>query len=191
MKKFYSLSAIALIFMMAFSLQSCDEDVWIADSLEGTWEGNMFISYEYDNRVYDATYTEIGFELDPFRFRRGTGYWIDHYDNYGWGRNYVANHIRWEVVDRTIHIYFMEEGNDLYIEDYSISENYFTGYIYDGDTRVKFKLRHTSSPHWDDYDYGYNYYYAKPNVTEGAAAEQAPVVRRFVRPSAAEEQAEK
>lgn len=184
MKKLYSLSMMAMMFFATFSFVSCDEDIWIADSLEGTWEGPMYMMYEYNGHVYESTYTEIGFELDPFRLRRGSGYWIDHYDNYGWGRDYVANHIRWEVVDEVIHIHFLEENSDIYIEDYRISDNYFTGYIYDGETRVQFKLRHTSSPHWDDYEYGYynNYYYAKGTGDFGVPAEaKQPTVRRFVK----------
>ncbi len=203
MKKLYSLSLIAIMLMSACTLVSCDEDVWIADSLEGTWEGPMNICYEYNNRVYESLYTEICFELDPFRFRRGSGYWIDHYQNYGWGRDYVANHIAWEVVDKVIHIHFLEDGTDLFIEDYTVSDAWFMGYIYDGDARIKFKMRHTYSPHWDEYEYGivgytggyggyggydgyydgYGGYYApkNPNTTNQKA--DKPKVRRFIKPN--------
>ena len=199
MKKLYSLSLIAIMLMSACTLVSCDEDVWIADSLEGTWEGPMNICYEYNNRVYESLYTEICFELDPFRFRRGSGYWIDQYQIYGWGRDYVANHITWEVVDKVIHIHFLEDGTDLFIEDYTVSDAWFMGYIYDGDARIKFKMRHTYSPHWDEYEYGivdytggyggyggydgYGGYYApkNPNATDQKA--DKPKGRRFIKPN--------
>lgn len=165
MKKLYSLWSMALMAVMMMSLASCDwlEDEDIAYTLEGTWEGNMYVSSEWDGRTYDATYTEICFQRDPFKYRTGYGYWVDHYSNAGWGRNYVANHIEWRVRDRSIQIDFVEEGTTIWIENYGLDFDYFSGTIYDGDSRVRFSLRHTSSPNWDDYYYGWNdyYYYSK------------------------------
>lgn len=178
MKTLNRLLMLALLAMLSFSLASCDDDYDIAETLEGTWEGNMYISSEYNGVVYDAVYSKICFDIDPFHWTSGSGYWVDYYDEYGWGRNYIANHIDWKVRDRAIYIYFREEGSELWIEDYRLTDRHFTGYIYDGDNRVKFSLIHTSSPRWDDYYYGYDRdWYAKgmvDNENGNATSTEAP-----------------
>ena len=171
---------MVLLAVLSMSFVSCEwnDDDEIAYTLEGTWKGNMYVSSEWDGRTYDATYSEICFLRDPYRYSSGTGYWVDYYSNTGWGRNYVANHIEWTVNYRTITVYFVEEGT-----------------IYDGESRVDFRLTHTSSPNWNNYYYGWDdyyyddYYYAKKNVIDfdsmEAAGSGVPEVKaehkRFVR----------
>ena len=103
---------------------------------------------------------------------------MDYYNDYGWGRNYVANHIDWRVNYGRIEIYFREEGVTIYIEDYSLNDDYFTGTIYDGYNRVDFCLYHVSSPNWNDYYYGWDtyYYYSKENNTWTRANKDAEPV---------------
>ncbi len=161
MKKNYFAMSLLLMLAAVMGLSSCGEDYRIAYTLEGTWRGDMLVSHEYDGIVYDAAYSEITFETDPFAFRSGSGYWIDYYDDYGWGRNYVANHIRWQVQNGVIRVDFIEEGVSVWIEDYRLSDNRFVGVIYDGSNRVSFNLYHVSSPNWNDYDYGWDYFYGK------------------------------
>lgn len=43
---------MAFMALMAMTFTSCDEDAEIAYTLEGTWSGNMYVSMEYDGRVY-------------------------------------------------------------------------------------------------------------------------------------------
>lgn len=165
---------MVLLAVLSMSFVSCewDDDDEIAYTLEGTWRGKMYMSEEWNGEEYDATYSEICFLRDPYRYSSGTGYWVDYYDNYGWGRNYVANHIEWTVNDRTITVYFVEEGTTLWIDNFRLSDNYFSGVIHDGDTRVDFRLQHMSSPNWDNYYWGYDdwdyYYYSKENKTTRA-----------------------
>ena len=197
MKKMYTLWTMVLLAVLSMSFTSCewDDDDAIAYTLEGTWKGNMYVSSEWDGRVYDATYSELCFLRDPYRYSSGTGYWVDYYNNAGWGRNYVANHIEWTVYNRTIKVDFLEEGTTLWIEEFSLDDNYFSGTIYDGESRVEFQLTHTSSPNWNNYYYGWDdyyyddYYYAKKNVIDfdsmEAAGSGVPEVKaerkRFVR----------
>lgn len=157
-KKITTIMTMFLLAITSLGLTSCEDEA-IASTLEGTWEGNMYISSEWNGRVYDATYTEIEFLLDPFRFTKGSGYWVDHYSNAPW--DYIACHIDWRVDNGCITVYFREEDSQITIEDYRLSDNLFTGTIYDYDKRVKFALRHTSSPNWEDeYDYwGYDDWY--------------------------------
>ena len=58
-------------------------------------------------------------------------------------------------------MYLVEEGTYVQIHDYRLSDNYFVGNIYYGDQRVNFKMRHTSSPNWNDFYWGWDYYYSK------------------------------
>lgn len=163
MKKFYHLVLLAFMAITATTFTSCDEDTQIALTLEGVWQGNMYVSASWNGRDYYATSTEITFEGDDFHWSHGTGYWADYYSGAPW--DYVANHIQWRVVNRSIEVYFIEEGTTVYIEDYSLSDNYFSGYIQDGDNDVEFRLRHVASPRRSSYDYwgydGWNHYYSR------------------------------
>lgn len=180
MKRIAAFMTMTLITVLALTLTSCDEDSEIAYTLEGTWEGNMYVSSTYNGRTYDATYSEICFSRDPYTYSSGTGYWVDHYSNTGWGRNYVANHIEWTVSNSRIQVYFVEENATIWIEEYRLNDNYFKGTIYDGNNTVDFSLTHTSSPNWNDYDYGYdNYNYVKTRSENGTNSTEKPV--RFFR----------
>lgn len=181
MKKFF---LYILMLMPVFALSSC-EDAEIASTLEGTWKGNMYISTEHGDYTYDATYTEITFEIDPFYFSKGSGYWVDYYDTGKYRtitRDYVANHITWEVNNRTIYIYFREEGTSLRISDYRLSNNRFYGTLYDGNHIVDFDLDHTYSPNWSKYDYwGYDHWY-NDFFTRGEGASDSTDVTTPERP---------
>ena len=61
---------------------------------------------------------------------------------------------------KTENNYFIEDNEYVRIYDYSLDDNYFSGYIelYNGE-RQGFKLYHVSSPNWGRYNYwGYDYY---------------------------------
>ena len=44
MKRIAAFMTMTLITVLALTLTSCDEDSEIAYTLEGTWEGNMYVS---------------------------------------------------------------------------------------------------------------------------------------------------
>lgn len=157
MKRFFKQVGLAVValFLMLPALTSCDS--MIATSLEGTWEGDMYFLSYYDGREYYSNYSEVEFLTDPMSFKSGHGYWVDYYSNAPW--DYVANHMTWTVRDRVIYIHLVEDRYDFEIRDYRLDDYKFTGYVfYDGEERT-FELRHTSSPNWDDYDFGYGYGY--------------------------------
>ena len=184
MKKMFTMLMMAMMALMTFT--SC-EDEMIADTLEGSWKGNMYISTYWDGRTYDATYTEITFLKDPFCFKNGSGYWVDYYSNAPW--DYVANHIDWTVSNGVIHVYFIEEDTSIDIYDYRLNSNRFVGTLNDYGTLVDFDLYNVSHPYnyYDDYYWGYDgwyddYYWAR---TRGAAADSTTTVekpKRFVNP---------
>lgn len=156
---------------------SCDS--MIASTLEGTWEGDMYFVSYYDGREYFSNHSEVEFIGDPMRFKSGSGYWVDYYSGAPW--DYVANHMTWTVRDKVIYIHLVEDRYDFEIRNYHLDDRSFSGYVYyDGEERY-FELIHTSSPNWNDYDYGYGYgygynpgyrpYYAPAN---GAAGDSVP-----------------
>lgn len=156
MKKFTSLLTLAFIALMSFTLTSCDEDADIADTLDGTWRGNMYV--EYDDR--SAVYSVIQFDQGISDWHSGTGYWVDYYSgNYWDGNNYIANRIRWTVRNRNIYISLLDEGSDVVIYDYQLNDYRFSGYVetYSG-KRAYFELKsdHTDYNWRDDsWDWGY------------------------------------
>ncbi len=186
MKKIYTLLAI----MLTCALTSCDwltEDEDIAYTLEGTWQGEMYIKSTWGSRTYNSTYSEVTFLKDPYRYSNGDGYWVDYYSDAPW--DYVANHISWRVDNGNIYVHFREEGTSVVISDYRLSNSRFSGYIADGDYDIHFNLTHISSPNWDRYSHwGYDgwydeYYYARQtrgngSDTTGVAPAEKPI-RQF------------
>jgi len=182
MKKIYTMLMMA---MMALAFTSC-EDEMIADTLEGTWSGNMFISSNWDGKTYDVTRTEITFEIDPFRFTRGSGYWVDYYSRAPW--DYVANHIDWSVNNGVISIYFIEDGDRIEIRDYHLNSRRFYGTIYDGDNLVDFELYCVDRPHYDNYRWGFDswygeYYWARTRSGDADSTKVIEKPKRFVNPA--------
>ena len=156
MKKLYTMMMLAMMGLMTVSLTSC-EDEEIARTLEGTWQGNMYISCRYGGREYDATYTEITFLKDPNRYSSGSGYWVDYYSGAPW--DYVANHINWSVDYGTIHIHFIEEGSRISIRDDRLNRDRFWGYISDGNNDVDFELYCVDRPNYNSYRWGFSDWY--------------------------------
>ena len=177
-KLFYNILTMAVIATAAVSFSSC-EDAEIAYTLEGTWRGNMYISTDYNGRTYNTVYTEITFDRDPYTIASGTGYWVDYYNDSPWGSS-VANHITWEVDNRTIYIRFREDGTRMIISDYHLNDDYFYGWLDDGGIPVEFELRHTSSPNWNSYNrWGYGYRYTRGEEASDSTTVEKPI--RYVR----------
>lgn len=150
------LSAIVLA-MSAMLFTSCDEDVYVGSTLQGTWSGNLYAYSEWNDRMYRASYSEIEFDGDPFRTTTGTGTWVDHYAGDAPWRYYV-DHFSWRVSNGCIHLRFWGDGFETYISDYRLNNNYFEGYIYLGSNSGEeyFELRKISDcTSWNSWDYGY------------------------------------
>lgn len=183
MKKISGLILASLLAAMTFTFTSCEEDGEIAYTLEGTWKGDMYIQSIYNGVTYNASYSEICFLRNPYKYSSGDGYWVDYYSRAPW--DYVANHITWNVTNGIIYVHLVEDNCSYYIYDYSLNDDYFTGKFYDGGSYISFSMYHTSSPNWEDYGWGYDYwyssYYSKGNTvtsrsgTEGSTDAEKPV----------------
>lgn len=159
------------------TMSSCDSI--IASSLEGTWEGDMYMYSEWGGHRYNSTGCSIEFVGDPFSMHTGTGYWVDYYSGAPW--DYMAYHIEWTVENRVIKIHFLEDNYYVEIRNYNLDDRRFYGNVYyDGDQR-HFDLYHTSSPNWDnmhygyDYDYGYGPYYSPSRSAANDSVPALPV----------------
>lgn len=181
MKKITTLFMMLLAAVMTLSMSSCTEDQLIGMDLEGTWEGRMYIAHEFEERTYYSTYSVLTFNADLFKVKSGTGYWVDYYDEYGWGRNYLANHITWRVKDKVIYIHFDEDDYNIEIHNYDLNKGHFIGKIYTYDGKVvDFDLYKVRDPNWDDYYYGFDPYYSKGTRAGSDKAAEAP--KRMVIP---------
>ena len=115
MKKNLKSIMMAVAALLSLTMTSCQEDELIAMTLDGNWKGNMYVSYQINGRgdYYEASYSEVCFLRNPSKFASGDGYWIDYYNDYrryGWERNYIANHINWDVTFECITIHFIEDN---------------------------------------------------------------------------------
>lgn len=147
---------------------SCDAD--IAATLEGTWEGEMQFKSYYDGHYYYSNYTELEFNIKHGRTQSGYGVWVDYYSNAPW--DYVANHTIWEVSGGVIYVHLVEDDYDIEIRDYNLDDDHFSGTVfYEGEKR-RFRLRHTYSPNWNDYNFG-GYYYGQRRSAEAADSTSA------------------
>ena len=170
-----SVWSFAALLCSALLFASCDDDAMVASYLSGTWEGTVFSEVDYGGQIYRITRSEVEFTNG---YTSGTGYWVDYYGR-GYGRRYTANHIRWHVENQTIYIHFIEENSNVVIDDYRLTDDWLTGYAStSGGNRVRIRLYHTSSPNWDDYDYGYNRYYGYAKSRNADAA--VPVQRKYI-----------
>lgn len=182
MKKITSLFAIIIMVLMSFSFVSCDEDEAIADTLWGTWEGNMYIKTEWNGHVYNAK-SIIQFDKDYDYSTSGTGYWIDYYSKAPY--DYFASHIRWYVSDKILTIHSLEDDMYFRVCDFSLSDRRFSGYIECEDgSYQEFYLTKTSSPYWNEYNWGWGHYdypyYAPEKDVKSTRATDGNMPRRFV-----------
>lgn len=161
-----------------FTMTSC-EDREIANTLEGTWSGNMYISTRYDGRVYDATYSEITFLKNPYAYSSGEGYWVDYYSDAPW--DYVANRIEWTVDYGTIKVYFKEEGTSIRIRDYYLNNDRFYGTINDNGKPVDFELWRVASRNYNSYNWGYGGWYGSTRAVDSSDSTKIEKPVRFVR----------
>jgi len=191
MKKLISILVVLVMGFGTISLSSCDDEA-TAYTLEGTWEGDMYMGYYYQGVEYYANYTELEFLTDPLSNTSGYGYWIDYYDDYS-PYSYYYSRIDWLVNNGIIYIRFNDDydyyddyywGNfsyDIEIHDYRLNNNRFCGRIYYDNAYESFDLIHTSSPNWGYYDYGWRTRAVEPDGTTRSSADSTEKPVRIIR----------
>lgn len=157
MKTMYkNICLMSLLLIALFSFSSCmDKDEEIGYYVSGHWFGDMDMYDYYGER---ARGSELEFNTG-WGYDRGTGVEVDYYR-----RGSITNYFNWQVRDRILYLTFDDPGLDCAIVDYSLTRDYFRGYIAHPVTlenETYFNLRNYDR-YWDSYGYGgyYDPYYA-------------------------------
>lgn len=162
MKKIYTYWMMAL---MAFALTACeDNDAEEARTLDGSWTGYVDTYYRDRFHMSGSNYRTTMYFQQTGRYG-GIGYEVDYDLNNPYSGEYYCE-FDWEVFNGEIRIDYADSWNPVYIYDYSLSMNYFTGYMDDGTNRdIYFQLAYDRNFNWSRYR---NRYYAP---TRGIAAD--------------------
>ena len=163
---------MAIMAMTVMTLTSC-EDVYISGELTGSdskiWEGR--ISTYYEDRwglTGDDYHTVIQFDSDDFRLTRGKGREVDYDVRNPYG-SYWYSEFEWRVDKGVIELRYADTGfAPVYIYEYTLTDNYFSGYMDDGTKKdIMFKLFAINYFNWDSYFYNYTPRYSSPKMMPG------------------------
>ncbi len=154
MKRLKSIWAFAILLVVALSFSSCDKDSDIAYTLDGTWSGYMSLNHYYDGNWYDDYNAKVCFNADTYS-ASGDGYWQDIYSS----TIRYTTRINWAVRDGKIYIDFIDNDESAVISEYSLDNDYFSGYIqyYSSyystgySDRVRFRFSKIGSYNWSYY----------------------------------------
>ncbi|MCR4602173.1 MAG: hypothetical protein K5683_01395 [Prevotella sp.] len=195
MKKIYTyLFMLLMTVTAAMTFTSCEtDDQYEADVLvAGDWQGYLG-TYYYDRwGLSGNTYeTVIHFCTSGYGATSGRGYEVD-YDTRSPFYDYAYCEFTWSVVNGIITLIYDDSmWYPVYISDYTLSHDYFAGYMNDGTRRdIRFKLANVNFRYWDTYrgyydgyyddGYYYNdgYYYARTRSADSTAVatDSIPVV---------------
>jgi hypothetical protein len=152
MKQMFTYMAMAMMTMALFT--SCDREFWEdmedrheASTLDGTWTGYID-TYYYDRwgLTGDSYRTTMYFERE--NAYGGWGYEVDYDLNNRYGDYYYCE-FRWDIYKGSIRLRYADSWNDVYINNYSLSDSYFKGYMDDGTSKdIVFKLAYDSRFDW-------------------------------------------
>ncbi len=153
MKRYLSSFALYLSLGAASLLMSCmREDVEESMCLSGQWTGDFGMYYDYEWRgdiyTFNSYDSDVVFYPDYDYATHGYGYEVDYYYEGPYDR--MSLRFDWEIRNGRIYLYY--PGNSCYdavISNYSLSNNYFSGYFSEGGDR--FSLRKLT----DYYNWGY------------------------------------
>ena len=189
MKKLLSgIMMLATTLAAMTSLSSCEEeDDYIAQKLrEGDWQGYIDTYYSSRWDLRGNTYaTVMRFTSKGSYYTSGRGEEVD-YDTRSPYNDYAYCTFKWFIVDGDITlIYDDDKWTPLYIVEYGLTENRFSGYIRDiSNRRIRFDLENTTYNDWGRYGriggYGdfehQNWYRSRTNMAD--ASEAVPFLDR-------------
>lgn len=154
-------------FCMAVLLAGCGpDDSYRGYLLSGRWFGDLGMM------VYGEPAIGSDLEFVPYDYGGGTqgyGYETDYY--YGWhGRvEMVEHYFTWMVRNGIIYLRFDNPDLDCNIRDYSLSADYFEGYMDGVYSSTWFTLRNYDR-YWYDYGYFSSYYYRTRGIADTVEA---------------------
>ena len=188
MKKMYTYLLMVLMLSMATTtFTSCEtEDQYVANILiEGDWQGYLG-TYYYDRwGLTGNTYeTTIRFCGNGNWATSGRGYEVD-YDTRSPFNDYAYCEFSWSIVNGVITLIYDDSmWNPVYITNYTLYNDYFSGTINDGTRRdIRFRLKNVNFGYWSTYSSYYDgyydgyyddYYYSRTRSAEADSTVAAP-----------------
>ncbi len=176
-----------VMLLAVLGLSSCDPDSDRGYMLSGRWFGDLGMMVN----GYPARGSDIEFIPQSRDYTSGYGTEIDYYGRYGMMT--ISHRFEWFVSDGVIYLRFDDPALDCMIRNYSLSDQYFRGYM-DGAFESSYFTLRSYQKYWHDYgywdeDYDYPYwgdYYVKEKTDRQAsprAGTESPVcVRRHNQP---------
>lgn len=140
-----------LVGIMLLLLTGCEEDVERGRMLSGRWFGDLGMMVD----GVPARGSDI--EFIPYSWRSTSGYGteVDYYGRYGMMQ--VVHRFEWFVRDGVVFLCFDDPGLDCSIRNYSLSADFFRGYM-DGCCSSSYFTLRAYDKYWNDYGYGYEDY---------------------------------
>ena len=142
----------------------CRCTVWKKYWQEKLNQRRCLIRCRFSGNTYE---TVIHFGGNGYGATSGRGYEVD-YDTRSPFYDYAYCEFSWSITNGMITIIYDDSmWWPVYISNYSLSNNYFVGFMNDGTNRdIRFKLKNVRFGYWDTYqsyyyddDYYYDYYY--------------------------------
>lgn len=157
MKKIYNFMAVALVAMLSLTLTSCNDDDYIADTLDGIWEGEVGSNYSWrwGSNYSNYQYVDIEFYADPYRYASGSGI---EYDYDRWGR-YTACRFNFTVEYGNIYMAYSDGARVMIPRGYFLSNTRFEGEFrdyYTGDYLADFSFVKVADHRYNRYNYSYS-----------------------------------
>lgn len=177
MKKiFYTLTMLVSM----LTLTSCEQsDTYLADLLRANdWEGDLGAYYQDRWRLSGSSFhTVMHFTSNDARATSGRGIELD-YDKAD-SRNYASCEFSWSIVNSDIILIYDDNiWAPVYIHDYRLYSNRFTGRMDDGTRRdILFDFEAVNFQSWSDYPIHYSgYRMPSRSIAPAAAIDSVPVI---------------
>lgn len=180
-----------MMLVAVLGLMACNEDSDRGYTLSGRWFGDLGMMVN----GRPARGSDIEFIPQSRDYTAGYGTETDYYGRYG--TMTVRHRFEWFVSNGVIHLRFDDPNLDCMIRNYSLSDQYFRGYM-DGVYETSYFTLRSYGKYWSEYgywreDYDYPYwddYYVKGSgrqVSGVAGTDETPVCVRRQNLSASEE----
>ena len=180
MKKFryYGMLLLCCCLLPLFGGCETDDD-YRGYVLSGRWFGDLGMMVDGQ----PAIGSDLNFIPDDYGgYTQGYGYETDYYRGF-WGIETVEHYFTWMVRDGIIYLRFDNTDLDCNIRDYSLSPDYFEGYMDGIYSSTWFSLRNYDR-YWYEYGYYGDYYYRSmrtyADVPSTKAGKEEPICVRKV-----------
>lgn len=178
--KWFKYIKVMLLTATVTMFTSCyEEDVYRGQLLSGRWFGDLGMMVD----GIPAIGSDLEFIPEGMYGTQGYGYETDYYRGYRGRIEVIEYYFTWSINNGIIYMRFDNPDLDCSIRDYSLSADYFEGYMDGIYSSSRFSLQNYDR-YW--YDYGYyvdSYCYYRniaPNEEETTDTNQTPRLTRKV-----------